>query len=434
MQNLDGTRIETCGEILQKCMIELVRKPFPSAGFNLLIWDGTATNIQPHVRLRPKGKAKFQPRVFVPPSVDPSVQKAVSIPTHAASYKSTETLFRQIRALIEKYSGLDEKWAVLITHAILSSWLVDLAPRPISLSLLGPESVQKSQLFRLLACLYRKPLMLTDVTVADLTHLPENFCPSLFIERYGDASQLDKLLRATSSRDCYVLSKGRVVRLNCPKVICTEESLEPRLGNLAIEIPIDDSDGALPRLDNSLREQITNEFQPKLLMYRIRNYRRASESTFDVADFTAPVRELARCLAATVADEPSLQKDLVVLLEEHNEQVRSELALNVDAIVVETLLGICHQDLQAESVHVGAVSEGVNRVLERRGEILRMQPRGVANRMRQLQLIPRRIDAAGRGLLLVDAVRRRIHNLAKKHQISETQKGCPHCQELLRTK
>src|SRR5271169_4640276 len=71
---------------------------------------------------------------------------------------------------------------------------------------------------------------------------------------------------------------------------------------------------SLPILDQRVQQQIAEEFQPKLLMYRLVNYRRASVSELDVSDFTSPVRDLARCLGASVPDEPELQGEIAPLL------------------------------------------------------------------------------------------------------------------------
>jgi hypothetical protein len=86
-----------------------------------------------------------------------------------------------------------------------------------------------------------------------------------------------------------------------------------------------------------------------------------------------------------------------------------------------------------ESVRVGAITAQVNKMLEQHGEMLEWQPRTVGHKSKALGLPTRRLDAAGRGILLLHAVRQRIHKLGWNDQLPAvcgSTPSCRHCREL----
>src|SRR5208282_1149154 len=217
--------IETYGELAPQFMIELVADDAPAGGFKLLLWDGAEQHIESHLRQEGAPGSVFTPRMFRAPEVDPTIQRAVRFPTHAAPYESIRKLLGEICALIDKYTGLHGKSASLAAYSVLASWLVDSIEIPICLSIIGPVSTQGRQLFRLLSCLYRRALLLIEMTLTGVYSLPTDLCPALFVERCESNQDLPKLLRASSTRDSYVPRNGRLVNLCCAKVIYSEEPL-----------------------------------------------------------------------------------------------------------------------------------------------------------------------------------------------------------------
>ena len=425
--------IETYGELAPQYMIELVASDSFDGGLKLLLWDGAQQHIQSSVALEAAPDSEFKARVFSPPELDSTIPRAIRLATHAAPYESSKQLFEGVRALVAKYTGLGGNEASLAAYSVFASWFVDCIEAPICLSIVGPDSTQGRQLFRLLGCLYRRALLLGDLTLAGVYSLPMALRPALFLERCEPSEDLQKLLRTSSARDTYIPRNGRLVNLCCAKVICSEEPLyDAPTGSNFIEIPVTPTCESLPVLDQRAQQQIADEFQPKLLMLRLKNYRQVAASDFDVPHFAPPVRELARSLGACVGDEPVLQAAIAGLLAVQDELVQSERAIDLNAIVVGAMLSFCHE-AKRESVHVGAVTAQVNKMLEQHGEMLEWQPRTVGHKLKALGLPTRRLDAAGRGVLLLDAVRQRIHTLGWNYQLPAVCGGtpsCRHCDEL----
>jgi len=428
-------QIKTFGEIFPQFMLELVGSGSPLPGLQLLLWNGTETNIQPSIPIEPAAGSQFLARIFEPPDIDPSILKAIHFPTRPEPYESDRALLDEICALVKKYTGLAENQALLAAHSVLASWLVDLIPTPVSLALVGPDSPQGSQLFRLLGCLYRRALVLGEVTLAGISSLPMALCPALFIDGSPSDPKLHKLLQASRGWDSYIPRGGRLINVCGAKVIRTEDRFTTDgLGGQFVEISVGPAGSSLAILDRHTEQQIADEFQPKLLMFRLNNYKQTKASDFDVPRFMPPLRDVARSLGASVPREPELQAGIIPLLQEQNERLESERPTDLRTVVVEAMLELCHRTAK-QSIYVGDVADAANKILEQRGEPHVMTDKAVGTKMERLGFAASRLDSAGRGIQLMKAVRRRIHNLARDWDILIEEnldtEQCEYCQELV---
>ncbi len=432
-----ASQTKTFGEVSPKFMIELISDGMPIGSFKLLLWDGTQTFIQDHVRLKLKPGSDSGAIILGPLDVDPTVRQAMRFPAHDAPYGSCRGLFNDVCEVVRKYTDLSSKLVSLAAYSVFASWFSDFTPIPVCVSIVGPHSYQRSNLFRLLSCLYRRPLLLGEISAAAICSLPMELCPALFLERYEFSRQLQKVLRASSARDIYIPRRGRLINACCAKVICSEELLDnEELGNSTIEIPVIPTRQPLPILEKCAQQEIAREFQSKLLRFRLTNYNLVRYSTFDVQQFESSARDLARCLGACVSEDPELQKDIIPLLKERNEEFQADSACSkyLNAIVIETMLSFCHEE-RKQSVHVREIASGVNAILKVRGEMLQMTPKQVGNKLRGMGLTTKRLDAFGRGIQLLDPVRQRIHRLAWNYHIGfgealdwdDVRLKCLHC-------
>ena len=414
-----ASRTKTFGEFSPQYMIELISDSTPVGSFKLLLWDGTQTFIQDHVGLKLKPGSDSGAIILEPPDLDPTVRRAIRFPTSDAPFCSTQELFNDICALVKKFTDLSPNLVSLTTYSVLASWFSDFTPVPVCVSIVGPHSHQRSNLFRLLSCLYRRPLPLGEMSAAVISSLPMELCPALFVEGYEFTPQLQKVLRASSARDIYFSLKGRLINTCCAKVICSEELIDnDELGQGTIEIPVIRTRQPLPILEKCAQQEIACEFQSKLLRFRLANYNPVRNSGFDVPDFEPSVRDLARCLGACVSEVPEMQKDITPLLTERNQEfdADTECSTYVNKIVIQTMVSFCHQR-NKHDLHVKEITSDVNAILKARGEMLEMTPKLVGNKLRAMGLTTKRLDASGRGIVLLDPVRRRIHRLAWIYQV-----------------
>ena len=164
-------------------------------------------------------------KVFVAPEVDSTVRRATRFPTHDAPYGTCRGLFDEVCTLIKRYTDLSPGLISLAAHAVFASWFSDFTPIPICVSIVGQHSYQRSNLFHLLNCLYRRPLLLGEISAAAICSLPMQLGLALFVEQYGFSRQLQNILRASNAQDIYIPWRGRLINTCCAKVLCTDEFL-----------------------------------------------------------------------------------------------------------------------------------------------------------------------------------------------------------------
>ncbi len=427
---------KTFGEVFPKSMIELISDGVSNGSFKLLLWDGTQAFIQDSVQLNPEPDSNSETIIFEPPDVDPTVRQAIRFPTRVAPFNSTRELFNDVCAQVKKFTDLSSELTSLVGYSVLASWFPDCVPAPICVSIVGPRSCQSSNLFRLLSCLFRRPLVLGETGAAAICSLPMELYPALFLERCELGQQLQKVLRASSAQDTYIPWKGRLRNICCAKVICNEELFDhAALGQGTIEIPLTPTHRSLPILDKRAQQEISDLFQPRLLAFRLMKYHQVLNSEFDLPYVMSSVRDLARSLGACVPDSPELQKGIYPLLKDLDNDLRaeSECTTYLHRVVVEVLMVACHEE-NKQSLHVGEIAAKANSNLEQRGEIQMMNAKRVGNMLRAMGLYPTRLDAAGRGILLVEPIRTRIHRLSWSYKafligiLTDEMKGqCPEC-------
>ncbi len=239
------------------------------------------------------------------------------------------------------------------------------------------------------------------------------------------------MLGVSPAWNLYIPRNGKLLDIYGAKAIHAGKHHAIAFLDSAIQITAMPTRGVLPLLDEEAQQKIADGFQAKLLMYRLMNHAKVRGAQFDVPEFTSQMRIIARALGASIVDLPELQAHMVASLRDQDEQIRVERSTELESIVIEALLFLCHED-QRESAYVGEVTRAVNGILKGRGETLELEARAVGDQLRGLGLFTRRLGSAGRGLLLLDATRRRLHQLARSYDAPSLQDGkirCQHCAE-----
>ncbi len=341
------TSVKTFGEVSQRFMIELMATNPPHTGLQLLYWDGKTAKIGSTFSVKSHSSPDSglysicNETIFEPPELEATLLQAIRFPTDVADYDSDGRLLMDLIGLIGLYSDLSEKLCYLLAYYVLSNWVADSHPSPICVSIIGPESRQGWQLSRLLSCLVRRPLLLSDVNLAALCSLPVGLSPTLFLEQPELSRQAAKAMFLPNVRDTFLPWKGRLVNLCFAKVVRTEEPLGPAaLGPLAIEIPVDPSCNGFPTLEPWLQEKLRKDYQPKLLMYRLRKRRQVGVCRVDFSNFGSRVSELGYQLASCQLGKEGLKEEMIWMLEDLNEQVQAEEETNLNALVLEALLSL----------------------------------------------------------------------------------------------
>ena len=199
------------------------------------------------------------------------------------------------------------------------------------------------------------------------------------------------------------------------------------LGDGVIQISLAPS-SQWPALDEQRLDEIASDFQPRLLMYRLKNCAKVRESQVDVSQFTSAIRPLARALASCFPEDSELARDTMQLLRLQDDEIRAQRFLDVTCIIVEILWGQIHSREQKQ-VRVENLAKDVNALLRSRGEIVEYSAEEVGWRLKRLS-IPRHADTSGRQVLLDRDTSRRVHRWAQIYDLPCSQHvgiGCPDC-------
>jgi len=422
------TTIQTLGEVQQSWIIELVADPGRHDRVNLLYWNGTREQIQTRLMLSHKDQT-----VYKPARLDPSVLRAVYLPTGAADYGTTRQLFDALCSVLNRFTSQADHHIALLANAVLASWVVESTESPISVVLAGPEGSTRRQLFRLLRCLFRRALILNRASLASLCALPMDLSPSLFIEYCEPGLALHEFLRATSSREACVAAKGRLLNLACAKVFCVDDPLNHCFGDCPVlEIPTVPNAAPMPFLDYRAQREILEEFQPKLLKYRLLNLARVRDFHFDPIGLETASAEVMDCLASSVPEDAELQRSMAERMKKQEGGFSTDSGRFFRKTVLEALLTLCHGTTQ-NTLTVGEITRAANQLLAGAGEILTLEARAVGDILRSLRVPTERLGPQGRGIVLLKNVQRRLHTIASDYEIdlrNTAPKDCQICLEI----
>ena len=418
--------VQTLGEIGPNWIVELVADRDRPERTKLLYWDGTTERIESRLALALSGQAA--PSIYEPAEIHPNVLRAIHLPDRAAPYGSTRELFESVSSTVRKFTSLSDDSVALLVQAVLASWVVEATEVPICVALVGPMGPERRQVLRLLRCLFRRALVLSGVTLNNLSVLPMDLTPSLLIEHVEASNALQTFLHVTSSPEGYVAARGQLVNLCCAKVFCIEDPMDRCLRDLPIlEIPLPSSDSSPPFLDPRAQKEILDEFQPKLLKYRLANFGKVRDARSSPMDLRTPFRDVVACLSASAAGDSELQTSVATLVKKQEVASTLDSEKLFEKVVLEATLRLCHQTKE-NTLTVGAIARMANGILVEKGETLTLHPRAVGSILRTLRIPTEGLGDQGRGITLLKRVREKIHAIASDHGVILTLTNPGDCQ------
>jgi len=410
-------RIITAGEIFADgTMIELVSGSSGLDKPDFLRWNGKKATVGTHI--------KHGGRTYEVPELDPSLYRATRFPSRCDDYDSARDLFAAMVDLFKHHLDLPERESSLLTCFSISTWLADRLPSAPSLAISGPNQESGIDVLRLLSCVCRHPLMLAEVTPVGFRSLCQQLSLTLLLDQQELKPNMQRLFRASSYRGLHVPgNRGSVIDLCGPKAIfCGNDAAVDTLGGGVIHISVTPSQLQSFALDEQVQNEIANHFQPRLLMYRLKNYGKVCESRVEVSEFTFVMRQLARSVAMCFPEDAELARDAVQLLRPQDEEVRGQRSRDVNCAIVEILLGNIHQRKQ-RAVKVDELAKDLNALLQSRGELIEYSAEEIGWKLKGLN-IQRHSDRSGRQVLLDRGTSQIVHRLARAYDLP-----CPQCVE-----
>jgi hypothetical protein len=193
-------------------------------------------------------------------------------------------------------------------------------------------------------------------------------------------------------------------------------------------IHINLSAGAL-QPDHSLptKEEITS-FQNRLFSYRLLNHQKVDSVSYAVPQFRPEFSAAAGELAAAIVGDDELQRGVIELLEDRDNEARVDRATGVDGLVVQAVLFHCHQKDRQKFVR--EIAATTNRLCAEAGESLKVSNERVGHVLKHLGLYSRRLGNAGRGLLFDKTTQSHAHKLGQEYDVLTVEPTCKYCHEL----
>jgi hypothetical protein len=402
-------------------MIEPVHDSTNADRLSLLLWDGGKATTGATIT----SDGQF----YVPAPIDPTILQALTLPKGIASCVSPRNLLAGLSEVMAQFGGFPENSVAAMSRWVMSGWIPELQANP-ALSLFGPDTRAGRQQFQLLHCLCRHPLLLTQVTAAGLRALPTEWDLTLLIHQSELSAEAARVLSIGRKPLGFIPRGGRVLDFHC--VVATYTELGSTCGSGAIpslEIGVIPARQGLPILDDAMREKIANNFQPKLLAYRLANFSKVLNSTFDASELTTSMQELAQNLSACTPDDPDLQAQVPELLRTQDQETRSAAWLDINTVIIEAILASIHAGKQ-DCIYLGEIAKAAETILWGREEDRKLAAREIGTRLRLLELVTEPRNSKGIRLLLTTELSRRIHELAYKFSvpsIENSAKRCLHC-------
>ncbi|MDP9160257.1 MAG: hypothetical protein M3O09_08505, partial [Acidobacteriota bacterium] len=310
-------QIFTAGERFNDGVIfDLVQNP-KDGQLELLRWSRGKSFVAPQI--------KFGGRTYSPLLLDPTVLRAIRWPLNVCDYGSSKGLFESLANVISRFTNLPVHDAQLISYFVLSTWLADALTMVPNLAILGTYTADAIQLLRLLSCLCRRPIVLANVSHTSLLSFPVSLNPTLLLDRPRLTPTLQHLLACSNRPAVGLIKSGTVVNGACPKVIFLRTGDMPEImsgSTVQISLPVPNL--ATPLLNSVAINEISAEFQPRLLSYRLNNYHKLSPTAIlpNGCNFEPNTRELATILAACVIDDPAIAAAVFPLLQQQSDSAR----------------------------------------------------------------------------------------------------------------
>jgi hypothetical protein len=385
-------------------VVELVATGSDEKKTGLLFWDGHKALVSSMV--------EYGGHIYQPIALHSSLRDAIRLPAGAIKYGTTRQLFTDIASLFERHLGFSKPEAIAIAIWSTTTWLPDCLASPPALLITGPAMDQAITLFRLLSCLCRHPLLLADVSRSAICSLPMSLRPTLLVNQPDVSFKMRALWRTSNFPGLFVPGKGgSVVDIACPKALYSGlEEVTDSWSDTALHVALPPSRDKLSFLDAPEQCQIANRFQPRLLMYRLRNFRRVRESSCGESGLTFPTSAIARSLTSCIESEPDFAQMVMPLLQRQEQDLIARRKCDVNLAVIETIWVPSHE---TREISVSKVAELTNALLRCRDETLVYSATEIGWRLKNLG-IHRHRNGKGMVLRFSQETRVRVHQLARQ--------------------
>ena len=364
--------------------------------------------------------------IYRPPSADPSVWEATTLPTEVADRGAAAELFGETKDLFRTYVGMSTAEGALATAWNAISWFADVLLNLPTLFIHGQDMSAAMTLLRLFSCIARHGLILTEINRPALCCLMK-LQPSLLINQPQMSRQLRALCTASNYKGVVVPdSKGGVLNVACSKVIFLgtprRASNDP-----GIDIVLPPASTDRPPLDVGAQLEIKQRFQPWYLSHRIANLREVRQSRFAGTDVSSPMVEVARMLESCTRNGGQLKLEWGPLLRLQEEDEVAQRFWDPVSAMLEVLWPMMHSP--EDSVSMKRLTELANTLLRSRGEVREYRPEALGIRLSNEGVLRVRKNA-GMVVMFDRQNLLQLHRIARSCGVGRAVTGCVDCREM----
>jgi hypothetical protein len=401
--------IPTFGEVFAGgAFVELVRAG-ASIHPRLLLRDGPQEMVGDVV--------EYRGQRYESQSIHRTILRELTLPAEVGTSGAVRELLADLVGLIDRFVRLPEKSMALVGRFILATWVVDALQTAPRMLIEGPDYARARQLMQLLHCCCRRAVPMSAVTPAGLCSLPSGMRLTLLLQQDAISSKLAALLKAASVRGNPILRAGQLRDLFGAQVVLCDAGFDQETWVASsIRVPCMPTSGRLPVLNAGQQQRIAEEFQAKLLGFRLSHYPAACATSFDTSKFAFPLQQLAMSLAAATPEDAELQAELHTLLQEENAEIEAANWVDPNTFIVEAILAHC-REAKLQSVYVGEIAAMAGKILEGRGDLRRLDAGETGRRIKNLGFAAEPRDARGVKLRLTNEVCVRAHELAHQFDV-----------------
>jgi hypothetical protein len=385
----------------------------------LLSWeDGKAPVVAPQI--------ERAGTIYNPPNLDPSVWLATTLPTEVVDRGPAEELFRETVDLFKTFVGVSTAEGALLTAWNATTWFADALLNLPALFIYGWNVIATMRLLRLLSCIDRHALILTDLDGAAIRRLTK-LQPTILLNQPQMSARLRSLCSASNFRGLVLPGpKGSLLSGTCSKAIFLGNPVAP-LNDPGIHFFLPPSPTDCPPLDVATQLQIKQRFQPWYLSYRLGHLHEVQQSRFAGTDLSSPMGEIAAVLQSCTGNDSQLKQEWAPLLQSQEQDTLAQRSWDPVAASTEVVWPRLHSSERAISMKelVGFA----NTLLRSRGENREFGPEELGIKLKNHGICRHR-RSAGMVVLFDEPTRRRFHQIARSVGVGKRAAGCQDCEEM----
>lgn len=369
--------------------------------------------------MRLHGKKTFYGRqfkigsdIYVPADEHSGVPPGMVLASDISDCGSLETLATEITDMVCSFTGVDSEVAELGARLAISTHFAEWLGVKVRLVLSGSDEVQPLRFMQVIAPFTRHSVPLAIFGRDFLSCLAAGCTPTFYISDPSLPGEQVRLMSATQYSGFGVVRNRRVTSNPFSAVILDPHNPKLHLPGTFTILDVTPQLRFTPPADCELLN-LAQKYQPRLLACRMKNWLRISRSAVKPSGVGGPFA-VASSVAAVFEDLAS-QNRVFELFKPQGELRHLEVLSSKANVVLDALLVACHQGKSA--VYVGEITEKVNGNLQLQGESYRLKPRGVGPVIRSFQLPTEPRDSQGCKLVLTRAVKQKIHELGRSHDV-----------------